>query len=70
MASLSDALLRDEAIYALLSRLEHEPFATLRIRVDHGLFVAAYATGVTPVEGDALPNLTDALSSLELRLRG
>ncbi len=57
-------LLRDEALTWLLSRLEDEPHGTLRISVDHGLFRATYATGVTPCEGDALPNLTDALCSL------
>lgn len=65
-------ILRDEAYDALLSRIEDDySVASLTVRVDHGEFVAMLeGPEVVYVEGDRLPSLTDALCSLEGRMRG
>jgi len=56
-------MLRDEAIEALLSRLQDESVATLTIHVDHGLFRASL-TAATVTRGEAEATLTDAVVSL------
>lgn len=62
--TLTRFMLRDEAIDVLLTIVEESSAGWLTVRADNGLFRASYATGVTPVEGDESPSLTNALTSL------
>lgn len=62
-------MLRDEAIEALLTRLEGDGYASIEIVVDHGSFVATYANDDTHTVGDVRYVLTDALVSLVERSR-
>lgn len=57
-------MLRDEATDWLLGKLEGESCGTLSVRVENGHYQAAYETPEQTVQGDWLPNLTDALASL------
>lgn len=58
-------MLFDEAVVALVERLEAESFAELHICVEHGNYQASFHTGVLgTVEGKLCPVMSDALVSL------
>lgn len=57
-------MLRDEALDWLMDRLEAAPKATIIVSVEHGRYLASIEAGSSYVQGEELPNLTDALASL------
>lgn len=54
-------MLFDEALNALIKRLEREPTGSLMLVIDYGDYTVNYRAGDGWIEGGAHPVLTDAL---------